>query len=539
MQFYDRHDFTVFILSLSGKNTGSRLADAVRQLVPLYPVPVAKEQILIRKNKKAKNWITAVYRGGTGIPAGVLSTWYILDALTSFTGTVLFREHRFTEICRMKNGALVESICTDADAADYDDAVQSAGAVFLSGEFYASYHKSKSNTRLFELPATVRSHSVKQIAEYAVLGIIMSAALFCTAYNYRKIQTGKKERQAAQEALKLQKETELKEKQKADLCSTLYKKYHDLYTETPAEPYTLCSLIYECLDRTTTIDSLSITGNTFQADLHGADAVKVLKQFEQQQGLTGCTINRVAVEQGTARQVYTVSGTAVQVLPDAGVTDADGRIAFYEKKISELEMYRNDCSEMSLSEAVRTIRERMNRSGCSEEYMQRQTNGGCIELDVSMRGTSTAILSFLKQSSGISVIKNVRIKNYPEQNTVSALIRVLTYIPENRQPGDETASVNIPAVSPSALSRVFSGTYSGVKKPAAAPAGKKENIPVEPLEKASWLTYLGTGRMTDGSVFIFLKNTKTGDIMKINNFTDSGGTFCFTASDGRKYEVTK
>jgi hypothetical protein len=539
MQFHDRHDFAVFTLTLSGKNAGSRMEDAVRRLFSLYPVPVTKKQILLRKNRKMKNWIAAVYRGNDGIPAGVLSSWYILDTLPSFTGTVFFREERFAEICRMKNGALIESSCADVDSNEYEDAAHSAGAVFLSKEFYNSYHKSKNNIYLFELPSIIRAHSAKQIAEYTALGIILAAALFCTSYNYRKIQTGKKERQTAQEALKLQKETELKEKEKEALCSTLYKKYHDLYTETPVEPYAFCSLIYQCLDRTTTVDALSITGNTFQADLRGADAVRVLKKFEQQRGLAECTINRIAVEQETGKQVYTVSGTAVQVLPDSEKKDADGRTAFYEKKISGLEIQRNDCAKMTLSEAVLNIRERMNSCGCSEEYMQRQTNNGCIELDVSMKGTSTAVFSFLKESSGNSIIKNVRIKNYPDQNTVSALVRIVTYIPENRQTDNETAPADTQAVTPSAISSVFSGMYSGIKKTSAVPEGKKESPLVSKPERASWMAYLGTGRTTDGTVFIFIKNTKTGDIMKINNFTDNGGAFYFTAADGSKYEVAK
>jgi hypothetical protein len=539
MQFHDRHDFAVFILTLSGKNAGSRMEDAVRQLFSLYPVPVTKRQILLRKNRKTKNWIAAVYRDKSGIPAGVLSTWYILDSLTSFTGTVFFREQRFTEICRMKNGALIESICTDAGTGEYEAAAHSAGAVFLSKEFYTTYHKNKNNTYLFELPSIIRAHSVKQIAEYTVLGIIIAVALVCAAYNYHKIQTGKKERQTAQEALKLQEEAERKGKEKEMLCSTLYKKYHDLYTETSVEPYAFCSLIYQCLDKTTTVDSLSITGNTFQVDLRGADAVSVLKKFEQQHGLTECTINRIAIEQETGKQVYTVSGTAVQVLPDAEKKDADGRTAFYEKKISGLEMQRNDCAKMTLSEAVWNIRKQMNSCGCSEEYMQRQTNNGCIELDVSMRGTSTAILSFLEQCSGNIIIKNVRIKNYPDQNTVSALVRIVTYIPENRQTDNETVSAETQTVTPAVISSVFSRTYSGIKKMTAVPEGKKKSPPVAKPKRVSWMTYLGTGRTSDGTVFIFIKNKKTGVIIKINKFTDSGKTVSFTAADGKNYEVAK
>jgi hypothetical protein len=539
MQFLDRHDFTIFTLPLSGKNSAGRIEDAVHQLLSLYPVPVSKEQIQLRKDRKSRNWIVAVYRKRSYIPAGKLSTWYILDSLPLFTGKVFFRVQHFTEICLMKNGALIESSCVDESTTSLEGESASAGAVFLSSEFYTSFKKNGNNRYIYELPLLLPSHSAKQIARYAIFGSIFAAIVLGSAYNYKKLQADKKEHQAQAMMLQLQKETEIRKKEKETLCANLYKKYHDLYIETPVEPYAYCSLIYRCLDTTAVVDSLSITSNTFQVDLRSSDAVRILKNFEKQQGLSGCTMNRIAVEQETGRQVYTVSGTAVQELPDIQDSDANKRSEFYQKQISDLEFRRNRLSAMTLSEAVADIRKLMIACGCREEYMQRQINAGAIELDVSIQGTSMALLSFLKKSAGSIIIKNIRIKNYADQNSVSALARIVTYIPENRDENNKIASSDMMNVAPAAISKSFTG-FSGVIKRTDSRASLSATVSASRPEKAAWLTCLGTGKTSDGTVFIFIKDTKTGDISKINSFLDSGnGTIQFTGKDGKKYEVVK
>jgi hypothetical protein len=539
MQFYDRRDLTIFTLSLAGKNTAARLAAAVEQLRPLYPVPVTAGQILIRKNRNAHNWIVAVFRSGTDVPQGMLSTWYILDRLPSFTGTVLLRERTFTEICRLHKGTLLESTCTDTDtgAAEMYGSAHAAGAVFLHSGIFPSYDRSPENKYVFELPDTLRTMTGRKIGGYALALLLLSAALMCTAYNYRRIRNEKKVRLAAQAAVRIKKEAAEKEQKKTELCAALYKTYSALYAQTPVEPYAACSLIYDCLDQTTTVTSLSLSEQTFQADLYGSDAVRVLRNFERQPGLTSCTINRVAVEKDTGRQVYIVSGTVLHTLPDTADTDTGRRIAFYETKTAGLERYRNTCSAMTLSQAVLNIRTLMRSAGCSEEYIQRQTDGGTVELDVSMKGTGTAVFSFLKQCAGKIALTSLRIKNYPDRNTVSALVRVATYIPEKAENVTARTAENLPDVTPSALSTAFSRPHVAAAKTAAAP--EPTHSTPERAEKASWLTYLGAGRTSDGTQCIFLKNTRTGDITKITNFTETGGMLSFTAGDGKKYEVTR
>ena len=568
----ERTSYSLFILDLPCLRKKT-LRNAVRNyLVGLFPDNLEDRPIVIKRNYNKKNsCLVFVLEPGQKHKPLPVSTLFIMRYFRKKTAKVLFLGSAYAEFILIENGILIKSEVKSRAALDLDvEMVQHFGndtgkidifcceedlPHFKNQNILIAVHilekelpKFPSHSySLFEQLSAARRLQKCFIAAIALLVICGTGGI---SYHYQKIH--EEEISLARALEEKQKQRDAAEKQERLRLLELQERYRKLVEHKVSGPYETIDSISRYLDDKARVSSITIRNGFFQMEALAPDSLEILKAFETAGKIMNPQLQQIHPE-GT-RERFTISGT---VLPEREILDPylspKEQILLLETLIGKEE---NSCpgqGTLQPSSFGIDIRGLLKKWNCSINSYQYQTAENHREMEFSIKATSRNFFNFLHEASADNkgwIFTMVQIRNLVPQNAVHAVFRVKAEtVIENEAPTIEPYTE-----SPvSGISRHFY-TAPPPPPPPAAIAEIPEEIPPlpEPLsppvkpEPASWLEYVGAAGDDTGTQFIYVKNTRNGAIIRLDDTAESENWYSIASIstitaqiDGKLYELKR
>lgn len=558
-----RTAFSLFIIEPPPLR-GKELESAIRnELMGAFPDNLDNRPLVIKKNNRKKgSYLVFVLEAGQPQILLPVSTLFFLKYFSKETAKILFLDDTWAELLLIENGTLVKSEIKSTNTTNlYEELIRFFGAdigklhVFchkndylplndIEPDFSIETHNIEKELNkipvhtysLYENKSTVKKIEKTLIIIFILFAIVGSATAFI---RYQKIHEGKilQERQLAEE----QKRRIEKEKKDRQQLLALQEHYEIIVKQKTAGPYETADVISQCLDDKATIASLTIKNGFFQMEVRAPDSLKVLKAFEKNRKVQNPTLQQIHPINGGER--FTLSGT---VLPEVEIIDPSlslqEQMALLELFIEKEEALQKNKEKLQPSVFGVNIRGLLVKWNCSINSYQYFTTEKEREIEFSIRTTSNRFFSFLKEASENNngwIFTLVQIRNATPQNAVDVVFRV------KAETVTDTPVDIFEPYEEAPAARISRNYYTPLAKPVETQPTPTVSYTQRP-ESASWLEYIGLTSDNTGRHFIYIKNTRNGAMIRLEDKNEGQGRYVITSSgnieayiEGKVYEIRR
>jgi len=571
-----RTSYSLFVLDLP-RLRGKALESAIRNyLVCLFPDDSCDRPLVIKKNNGKKgSYLVFVLEAGQPINPLPVSTLYVMQFFRKKTARVLFVYDNWIELILLENGTLIKSEVKSrnnfnlnestfrffgADMEMLDIFCFDADSLIFSGEEYPftiTMHNLEKEMgkipvhrySLFE-HLTLARKAQKTLLLLLALSIIGGTSISLYRYQKGREKETALRRQFDEEFLR---RTEADKKARQQLIE-LQEYYNQITDQKTAGPYETADVISRSMDDRARIFSITIRDGFFQMEAEASDSLEILKSFENNRKVRNPVLQQINPLGG--RERFTISGT---VLPEIDFIDPvlspEEQLNLLETLINREEEAASGRDKMSPSSFGVNIRELLKKWNCTLNAYQYFTQENSREIEFSVRASSNSFFNFLKEASnnnGGWIFTLVQIRNLAPQNMIEAVFRVKadTVI-------DEELPIDVP-YEEALVSKISRHYYVPppppppplpvviIEEPEPIPPPESEPIEKPKPEQASWLEYIGATGDQAGIQYIYIKNTRNGAMIKLEEKQDGDYSYFVTPLgtiealiDGKLYEIKR
>jgi type II secretory pathway component PulM len=545
LEFYDRTNYWLFILEIPHVR-GKELMSAVKiKLNSLFPGNAADYNIQIRKNG-AKKWsyLVFVLNKNTGNAMLPLSPLFVQYLYAQKSKDVLYAGKKWFDYIRIENGAISSStVKIRDDAVLLDDVRNLCGAETDLAVYCEENDKiffiplqENNNVSFFDINAELKktdAHKIslfieKSPAKKRMKALAAASALFLLvlfSWLFYQHRQNENERSAQ---LRLEQEqqqrTAMEQQQENMRLLELRRQYQEIISAKTASPFDISVIIAENAEPQTRIQSATFNGNFFQIEGFTNTSLALLRNFENHRLVSSVRLHQV--HPAGSMDTFTLSGTVKpETISINESLPVNRQIAILENLIAS--ETNNTFSDFSLSpsafgEAVNLL---FSKWGCTVLSFQFMNAPQQTEIEFSLRGPGSGFFNALYEIKTRHPLWDVRltqIKNLYPRNVLEIIIRIRTALPNPKQtsqdsaPGADPGPFPIANISrnyflPAPPPRLAEPPAIRETPPAAAPAG---------MQRVNWLVYIGSVREDDNVRYIYLRNTRTGALLKLGNFNE-------------------
>jgi hypothetical protein len=559
IKFYNRTAFWFFVLDIPYLH-GKELLSAIKiKLGSLYPGNIADCNIQIRKNGcKKGSYLVFVLNKDTGKSMLPLTPLFIQNRFTGKTASVLYADKLWLDFIRIENGIIKTSVVKIKDETTLIDDVKNMCGAESEIYIYCDDKDRKTfstlndtlNIQFLDVNAELKKTDVYKISLFSNKSpvikqrkiIVSCAFLFFTAlfswmfFNHKKIEN-EKYALLRLEQEKLQRETRETLLLYANLAE-LKQKYLDIINNKTASPFDISAVISECVNLQTRIHSAVFNGNFFQIEGITNNSLGILGNFENHHLVNNARLHQV--HPAGNRDTFTLSGT---ILLKAEEADSDlpvmDKIAFYENLIDLETLFSITDIQLSPSAFGTAVNSLFAKWGCSINSFQFMNEPHKTELEISLRGNSNAFFNALyeiKTKHRMWDVHLTQIRNLYPRNLLDIVVRIRTEyvqkIPEN------LFLNNVQGINQFPVANISRNYFAIRPYSRTAPAASVAELPVPIVlptiraERVSWLEFVGSVYEEDSGRFIFLKDTRTGVIMRLGQHAHGNMRYALTQTGG-------
>lgn len=327
---------------------------------------------------------------------------------------------------------------------------------------------------------------------------VTSALFFHAQRKNKELVTQKEAEKQNAEKLRIQKEKE-------ETLSVLRKKYLEAMSRRHQKIYPRIKLIYSAVLANSTVENLFIENDSFSVEVTASDALKILKNFEENPAFSSVRMNRTTVAE--KKETVTYTGNFYSFIKEADSSlPADKKIDFYSRELDVLNNRTRRQKQAQLSEYITDIRRLLHQSGCREQYIQLRGNAKSAQIEFLISSSGSAILNFIKDiqnsESSLFDIQQLRIRNSGRQDSIQTTICFDSQI-ELKESGRDTAvCLHENEIDVSEISRIF--YKPPVPRPAVRQQAQTESVrQKEPAsKKLKRLLYIGLAKSKGTTVII-------------------------------------
>lgn len=569
-EFADRLSYSLFNIPLP-KNTARKDIDTIirAKLRSLYPLSLDDKVILILKNTADRNSRIVIVCNHDFYEKNkqcVCSSFLAMKLLKKKTGTCVCIHSRFVEYVSLEKGCFVSgTVIPRKEPADIAQLYpeNTIAVLFNAADIERSLITGNGNNKFRFFDVSVLSSAVVKKALFVrfskeqkrnkLLLSLLIVVLFSAAgiiAMHQRIQMSAESRmmeRAQAEALRIR---EAERKEKELLAENLEAEYTEAVLYMLPDMYDVCNKLFSSIDAGTKIDNLTISGNSFQFDAHGSDALKILTQFEENDFISGIYLNRVVVE--GEDDSFTFEGNVKQhvMLPGSG-DPVDDKIMFYQNALRRFQEEAAVKQSRRPSEISNSIRRILSDKRCRLESIQYYTTEYGLEIDYAIQAPSRAFFAFLSdvsRSDAYLVISSVRIRSYLEGGTLSAVVRFRTGIVTGEvYTGNEMRGEEIESFTPEELAEYFIRRRSIPVVQEVLPELEPEPVKIQSVvSNPGFLHYVGSAATSQGDQFVLIRDTRKDAIIRLSNnpemqdyFISNGVSRLELKYEGTIYEVSK
>jgi len=539
---YDRSSYWLFILDIPHLR-GNELYSAVKiKLKSLYPANIEDKVIHIRKNS-AKKWSYLVFvldkdTGSVMLPVSPLFIQYMFKAKSASS---LFKDKNYIEFIQIENGNIIYSTVKNIDENTTGEDIKTLCAGQTNLNIFCDFKDRTFFTPLlenfkiefFDINTELKKidvHKISLFSEkspvkkrqrfmigFALLFIIVLG--FWMFYQQRQNEYEKEARAKQEQQLRQinAQRTQAENSRLLELTSV----YQQIISEKTASPFDIAVIIAECSRAGTRINSVIFNGNFFQIEGVTGNSLEMLHNFENHSLVSSVRLHQVHPSSGS--DTFTLSATVKP--PITYINEAlpvIEQIAFLENFIDyETNFGLPYLTPSDFGKDVLTVFSKWNCSVLSYQFINERHG---MEIELSLRASAANFINSLyeiKTTRRFWDIYMTQIKNLFPRNVIEIVIRIRTPVPQSLSNYENTNLFLAPDPYPVAnISRHFFPP-----QPVSRPTVTVNTSPAAVLTPASaqrvnWLEYVGSIRDDNDVRFIYLKDSRTGSILKLGNFTE-------------------
>jgi competence protein ComGC len=561
----------VFILEIPHIR-GAELISAIKfKLSGLYPGNIDENNIQIRKNGNKKwEYLVFVLNKDTGHTMLTLSPLFVRHVFAKKTANVLYIDKRWLDYTRIDNGVIQSSMVKIKDESKLIDDVKNFCSAETELIIYCDENdkmllsplQSNNNILFLDAQTELKRTDVHKISLFTeksavikirrgLIAVIILSLLVMCIFMFNRQREKEKEFNALQRLEQEQLEKANLEKQRETQKLTELKlQYQEIISSKTAAPFDIAVVIAECAGHQTRIQSATINGSFFQIEGISGNSLDLLRKFENHRLVDSARLHQVHPDNN--RDAFTLSGTVHKDKApfDESRFSSSELIALLEDLINTEKNYtlsETRLSPSSFGEAVKTL---FTKWGCTVNSYQFMNETQKTEIEYSLRGPGNGFFNALyeiKTNHRLWDIHLTQIRNLYPRNMLDIVLRIRTeYHQSNTGDTSETPvnenSIPYPVAN---ISRNYFPPAQGPRIP-REPAVIMEQVPPAKTEKVLWLEYVGTVNDDSDYRFIYVKNTKTGEILKLGQFSEGNMRYAISPSgsimafiDDRIYEINR
>ena len=572
MKLYDRTAYLMFALEFPHLRGADLLSAVKYKLNSLYPGDISEKNIQIKKNG-AKKWsyLIFVLDKNTGKKMLPLSTLFIKQIYAQKTANVLYADKKWLEYICIENGTIVSSTAIIRDEDSLVDDIRNICDLETKLIVYCDetdktlfiQFNINNNIQFLDCNTELKKVDVHKISLFSekspvikfrriMIVILMLIILVTGIILMYRHQQNEKERYARQRfEQQQQKAINLEKQREAQYLAELKQQYKEIISTKTVTPFDIAAVIAECSGTQTRIQSATYNRSFFQIEGISNNALELLSRFEKHRLIKQVRLHQVHPEGN--RETFTLSGTVF--VESVSIDDSELTVSEQIELLQNLiaaEQYYDFESQLSPSAfglAVQTLFAKWNCTINSYQFMNEPQR---TEIEYSIRGSGNGFFNALyevKTKHRLWDIHLTQIKNLYPRNLLDIVIRIRTeYLQPDAAP-QIIEPVNTANTYPVAIiSRNFF-------IPASLPAPRVQEIiretpaPVptpQGIEKVSWLEYIGSISDDSGNNSIYVKNSRTGSVIRLGQSgegdmryanSQSGGIIAYI--DGHIYEISR
>jgi len=561
-EFYDRKLYFLFNFDIPNLRGIELKREIMAKLANVYPGNIDDHIIQIRKNYVKKGeYLVFVLDKNTGNKMLPLSPLFIQSVFAGKTAKILYIDNSWIEYISLENGTLKFSTVKPRDSLKLNEDIKelcgtesvltlccnSDDKVLLSSHFTdrniqfidSAVEKRKISPYKISL-FTKKSPIIKLRKAIAYISImIILAVLSLLLYGQRKdeferINQQKIEQEKLQEVKRLE-QLELKR------LDELKKQYQEIISSKIATPFDIASVIADCSQSETRIQTATFGGGYFQIEGFTHDSLVLLSMFENNRYVSNARLHQVHPVDN--REAFTISGTVNigTTIPDNSLLSLSEQIDKMEKILAEELSYASSEMQLSPSEVGDAIKKLFLNSGCTVNSYQFMNEQNITEVEYILRGPGYSFFSALYEINTkhrMWEVRSVQIRNLYPFNTLDIIVRIRTeyYQPKNYKISDTyNEELNIYPISKISRNYYIEPQQHFIAELDIEQDPVPEILEPEPqqeesinVENVPWLEYVGTINEDSNNKYIYLKNTRTGEIIKLDQANE--GNFRYIMS---------
>jgi hypothetical protein len=555
IEIYDRTAFSVFIFEIPHLR-GKELKEATRiKLIGMYPETPDKKNIFIEKNGNKKwSYIIFVLNKYENhiLP---LSTLFMRNYFSKKDGKAVYLEKKWVEFITIQKGCIIKNSVRrrgDTELSEYiTDNFESEPGIIdvfcyeddkiifseMNGNHQYTLHSIKNELKNCDILSISLNRSLSPVVKRRRIFITGCALFFITGiffilYHYHMLDY-EKEKQSRIEQENSERLNEERRK-KAQILSELQAYYEEMTAHKKTNPFEMSIIISECLETSTRIQSVTFNEKFFQIDGITSNSLVLLHNFETDKRINTPRLHQV--HSLNNMDTFTLSGSVLPYFESVnGNLPLEEQISRLETLI-ENEKKIHDEPVSGPAEFGDIIKNILLKRNCSVTTFQYLGENNAIAIEYNLKSTSEAFFGFLYEISKHAAweIPMLQIRNLYPLNSMDIVFRISTDYNYNEKMSTGSEPVNIPEPYP--FTKITRNYFNRPIQPGIRINPPTEAVkPVIPIsqkaERVTWLEYVGTIRDGSGEPLTYIKNTKTGEILKLSA-SENGGLRYITTTNG-------
>jgi hypothetical protein len=538
--FADRLQYSIFNIAIPQKTSRKNIDAMIRvKLASVYPFSLEEKTVLILKNaadKKSRVAIVCDYDFFIQNKQNLCSSILAMKLLKRKTGTCICADSRFVEQVILEKGRFISSTVEfQKENVNISNYFSKNTSAVVFDALYTDRNMLQENEyhtpRFFDtskLPA-IAAHSARFIAcspkqkrkriIWRMIFVMCLIAVGIIAAHQRIEMIAESRINEGAQAEKVRK-LEMERKEKETLEANLKLEYTQYVLGMMPDMFDVCNKIFASIDPGTKIDNLSVTGNTFQFDARGNDAIRILNQYEENKYITEINLHRVVVEGEEDSFSFNGEVTKEIVYPDEKNL-IDEKILFYQNALTRFhdeEILKRLSRPSHISNIIRKI---LSDNQCQLTSIQYYHTEYGLEIEYVIDAVSVSLFSFLKNVSVSKehlVISSLRIRTYLEGGNISAVIRFRTGIvfDEERATGN-IISADAASFMPEELAEYFIKRKENQILPEIIIELEEQVSIPQTIRNPPFLQYVGSVIISQAEQFVLLKDARYDSIIKLTN----------------------
>jgi hypothetical protein len=558
IKFYDRTAYLLFVMDIPYLK-GRELLSAIRlKLSGVYPGNLSERNIQIRKNRNKKNsHLVFVLDKNTGNAMLPLSPLFIQHVFSNKSANALYIDKRWMDYTRVENGAILSSTVKIRDNTRLIDDVNELcgdGGELVICRDKADIHlpdslNAKGNIRFVDSRAELNKTDVHKISLFSdkspsikIKRVLAAAAVLlflavCSGLLYGRNKNEHEQSAALRLEQENLKEINRQRRLEEQKLSELKEQYQKIISSKKVTPFDTAAVIAECAGQNTRIRSATFNGNFFQFEGVSDSPLELLNRFEAHRLVGGARLHQVHPADNGDN--FTLSGTvlAEKTPVEDSPLPVNEQIIKMEELIETERGYTSEDNSLSPSVFGGTVKSLFQKWGCAVNGYQFMNEAQKTEVEYSISGPGTGFFNALydiKTNHRSWDIYLVQLRNLYPRNALDIVLRVRTEY-GNSASDKRTGAPSIPVADPYPVANISRNYFPPSPAPGVsqAPVIVREppvvTIPTR-AERVSWLEYVGSVNDAGNNRLIYVKDTRTGEILRLGQHGEGNMRYALSPS---------